>query len=151
MSDEFTKAARAEAIRTYSHIRFSPLRAGLESGYMRGVRWARTHLAAQEADDFTEAAEPEPAWHKARAVVAGCKHDAPDQGRGTFINDRRGYWLDESGKRYVSADLTDVTPLIPTEVTDEMVDAAYAYAPSLFHTKDTARRVLTAALGLENR
>lgn len=46
-------------------------------------------------------------------------------------------------------DLRDVTPLIEAKVTDEMVDAAYAYAPSIFPTKATARRVLTAALGVE--
>lgn len=95
---------------------------------------------------------PKPAWHDALAVLASCKYDAPDRGRGTFINDRRGQWLDESGKRYVSDDLTDVTPLIKAEVTDEMVERARDYMSvntGQTHTHKAIRGVLTAALGLE--
>ena len=95
---------------------------------------------------------PKPAWHDALAVVAECKHDAPDRGRGTFINDRSGQWLDESGERYVSSDLTDVTPLVKAEVTDEMVgralDVADRHEAAVINTR-IMREALTAALGLE--
>ena len=101
---------------------------------------------------LARAPKPKPAWHDALAVLAGCKHDAPDRGRGTFINDRSGQWLDESGERYDSDDLTDVTPLIKAEVTDEMVErGARVSTPAgvrYLHPSEV-REVLTAALGLE--
>ncbi len=85
-------------------------------------------------------------------MLASCKYDAPDQGRGTFINAGFGHWLDESGERYVSSDLTDVTPLIKAEVTDEMVgralDAADRHEAAVINTR-IMREALTTALGLE--
>ena len=119
--------------------------------------WYEVATAADDAEECDLFAgmrilsrAPKPAWHNALAVLASCKYDAPDRGRGTFINDRSGQWLDEPGKRYVSDDLTDVTPLIKAEVTDEMVDRYWAAMKNPGSNYDEAvRRALASALGLE--
>ena len=122
------------------------------------IEWAgdghavRTFLEAERDDLYAactyrilaRAPKPKPAWHDAVAVMA----QTPGRDdRRAFVRSYDGWWEDGDGT-YEADELAYVTPLIEAKVTAEMVDAAYAYAPSIFPTKATARRVLTAALGI---
>lgn len=96
---------------------------------------------------LARAPKPKPAWHDAVAVIANAGGDTCVWVRSAADD---GIWIDGEGEESVTTDdLRDVTPLIEAKVTDEMVNAAYAYAPSIFPEKGTVRRVLAAALGIE--
>lgn len=93
------------------------------------------------------APRPKPAWHDAVAVIAHTRRDDRRRIFGSRPAPCGIVWV-SNGFQHDSDVLIDPVPLIEAKVTAEMVDAAYAYAPSIFPTKATARRVLTAALGI---
>ena len=96
--------------------------------------------------------KPKPAWHDAVAVMAGCSN-APEDHREPFIRSEAtpGVWIGEGGYGYAD-DLRDVTPLIEAKVTDEMVErleGRFLNTANMALPEGLARRMLTAALGLE--
>ena len=95
---------------------------------------------------------PKPAWHDAVAVMAGCSN-APEGHREPFIRSDAtpDVWIGEGGYGYTD-DLRDATPLIEAKVTDEMVERLEGHflnTANMALPEGLARRMLTAALGLE--
>ena len=95
---------------------------------------------------------PKPAWHGAVAVMARCSN-APEGHREPFIRSEatRDVWAGEAGHARTE-DLRDVTPLIEAKVTDEMVERLEGHflnTANMALPEGLARRMLTAALGLE--
>ena len=61
-------------------------------------------------------------------------------------------WIDNQGITYTAEQLSDVTPLIEAKVTDEMVERLEGHflnTANMALPEGLARRMLTAALGLE--
>ena len=101
---------------------------------------------------LARAPKPKPAWHDAVAVMAGCSN-APEGHREPFIRSEatRDVWAGEAGHARTE-DLRDVTPLIEAKVTDEMVERLEGHflnTANMALPEGLARRMLTAALGLE--
>ena len=110
---------------------------------------------------LARAPKPKPAWHDAVAVMARCSN-APEGHREPFIRSEatRDVWAGEAGHARTE-DLRDVTPLIEAKVTGEMIENGVRGLIEPERTtddvpewrlemyRDTVRRILTAALGLE--
>ena len=101
---------------------------------------------------MSRAPKPKPAWHDAVAVMARCSN-APEGHREPFIRSEatRDVWAGEAGHARTE-DLRDVTPLIEAKVTDEMVErleGRFLNTANMALPEGLARRMLTAALGLE--
>ena len=101
---------------------------------------------------LARAPKPKPAWHDAVAVMAGYSN-APGDHREPFIRSEatRDVWAGEAGHARTE-DLRDVTPLIEAKVTDEMVERLEGHflnTANMALPEGLARRMLTAALGLE--
>lgn len=101
---------------------------------------------------------PKPKWYSAVAVVARVLGDDPGLSTGAFIKTDTGGWMDDSGNQYVSGELIDAVPLIPAEVTDEMVlrYCNFSWGSDEKDLKEfesvevfVARRALSKALGVE--
>lgn len=88
---------------------------------------------------------PKPTWHDALAVIATYGHIEGFITRGPLLNVGKGAWRAVDGCLSQVGQLHDVTPLIPAEVTDEMVVR--------FLEEDNGRTdirvLLAAALGAE--
>src|SRR5690625_6492943 len=105
---------------------------------------------------LARAPKPKPAWHDAVAVIA---ETGDDDTRRAFVpqynaetgDERLGTWADwQDG--YDASELIDPVPLIEAKVADEMggrVEGHCLNTASLGLPEDLARRMLTAALGLE--
>lgn len=101
---------------------------------------------------LARAPKPKPAWHDAVAVMARCSN-APEGHREPFIRSEatRDVWAGEAGHARTE-DLRDVTPLIEAKVTDEMAERLEGHFLNMANMalpEGLARRMLTAALGLE--
>lgn len=121
-----------------------------------GEGW-EPRLVKQAGEDrvriLERAPKPKPAWHDAVAVLAAVSD--PDGQVLLTPTTEPGYWQStDSGIWYDVGELRDVTPLIPAEVTDEMIGRLEK------HFVDTvggllppglAGRMLAVALGLEAR
>ena len=117
--------------------------------YVATVRARRQHPNARI---LARAPKPKPAWHDAVAVMARCSN-APEGHREPFIRSEatRDVWAGEAGHARTE-DLRDVTPLIEAKVTDEMVERLEGHflnTANMALPEGLARRMLTAALGLE--
>ena len=92
---------------------------------------------------------PKPAWHDAVAVMA----DAPGRPeRRVFIRDVEQGWWSDADSAYETDELAHVIPLIEAKVTDEMVERLEGHflnTANMALPEGLARRMLTAALGLE--
>ena len=109
-------------------------------------------VAGESVRILARAPKPEPAWHDAVAVMAGC-WNAPEGHREPFIRSDAtpDVWIGEGGCGRTD-DLRDVTPLIEAKVTDEMVERLEGHflnTANMALPEGLARRMLTAALGLE--
>lgn len=115
--------------------------------------WAPNIVAHHEtARILSRAPKPKPAWHDAVAVMARCSN-APEGHREPFIRSEATHdvWAGEAGHAR-TGDLRDVTPLIEAKVTDEMVERLEGHflnTANMALPEGLARRMLTAALGLE--
>lgn len=84
-------------------------------------------------------------------AILATYHDENGMVSGVWTYDHPGYWEGPEGDIIAEEALEDVIPLIPAKVTDEMVNRAYGYAPGTLGSKDTTRRLLTAALDIEEK
>lgn len=113
--------------------------------YVATVRAHRQHPSARI---LARAPKPKPAWHNADFIVARYENDDHWQG---YL--RSGsLWIDSEGHGYTTSVLHDVTPLIEAKVTDEMVERLerhFIETSNAALPAGLARRMLTAALGLE--
>ena len=92
---------------------------------------------------------PKLAWHDADFVVARYENDDHWQG---YLRHGGDLWIDSEGRKYTTGVLRDVTPLIEAKVTDEMVERLEGHflnTANMALPEGLARRMLTAALGLE--
>ena len=98
---------------------------------------------------LARAPKPKPAWHDADFVVARYENDDHWQG---YLRHGGDLWIDSEGQKYTAGVLRDVTPLIEAKVTDEMVERLEGHflnTANMALPEGLARRMLTAALGLE--
>lgn len=91
---------------------------------------------------------PKPAWHDAHAVHATTASNTAFYD--IFISDN-GQWRNVDGDFFTASELLNATPLIPAEVTDEMVDRVNDMLRAHYGTggDGTAYAVICATLGLE--
>ena len=93
---------------------------------------------------------PKPAWHDAVAVIA---HTARFSERRPFALTHTEDVLDPYNTEWITRDdLLDPAPLIEAKVTDEMVERLECHflnTANMALPEGLARRMLTAALGLE--
>ena len=97
---------------------------------------------------LARAPKPKPAWHNADAVMA---HTA-ERTRRIWVRGVGDQWEDIDGWVYLTGDLIDPSPLIEAKVTDEMVERLEGHflnTANMALPEGLARRMLTAALGLE--
>ena len=124
----------------------------LGGGY--AVEVASEYWAGGEWYDDTRilsrAPKPKPAWHDAVAVIA---HTARFSERRPFALTHTEDVLDPYNTEWITRDdLIDPIPLIEAKVTDEMVERLEGHflnTANMALPEGLARRMLTAALGLE--
>ena len=108
---------------------------------------------------LARAPKPKPAWHDAVAVIAASTVGDQDGGgpvgrvfeRVEHLGGREVVWA-HGDIEYETEELCDVTPLIEAKVTDEMVERLEGHflnTANMALPEGLARRMLTAALGLE--
>ena len=99
---------------------------------------------------LARAPKPKPAWHDAVAVIA---HTARFSERRPFALTHAEDGLDPYNTEWITRDdLIDPAPLIEAKVTDEMVERLEGHflnTANMALPEGLARRMLTAALGLE--
>ena len=99
---------------------------------------------------LARAPKPKPAWHDAVAVIA---HTARFSERRPFALTHTEDVLDPYNTEWITRDdLLDPAPLIEAKVTDEMVERLEGHflnTANMALPEGLARRMLTAALGLE--
>ena len=99
---------------------------------------------------LSRAPKPKPAWHDAVAVIA---HTARFSERRPFALTHTEDVLDPYNTEWITRDdLIDPAPLIEAKVTDEMVERLEGHflnTANMALPEGLARRMLTAALGLE--
>ena len=126
-----------------------PYNAGGYAIEAEGDDWTPDDLVPGEpVRILARAPKPKPAWHDAVAVTARYD-DTPMRYALLRDGDR---WINGNGEDFMDDELEDVTPLVEAKVTDEMVERLEGHflnTANMALPEGLARRMLTAALGLE--